>query len=251
MSDINITIPAGSSKRLLTEGKYCDNNIVVTASDNYQQGVEDGKQQAYDAFWGAYQQNGDRTDYSGAFSGISWDDNSFTPKYSMKPKKASNMFAWGDITDLPAALEKAGVTLDFSEVDGSGSSQLFATNTTIRHIGVVDLSNCTTLSYVFVTCASLETIDKLILSDKITSYVSVFEWCSALKNITIEGIIGKSIGFPQSSLLTSESVDSIISALKDLTGATAQTLTFHATVGGKLTDEQKAAISTKNWILVY
>lgn len=33
MSDINITIPAGASKRLLTEGKYCDNNIVITAEE--------------------------------------------------------------------------------------------------------------------------------------------------------------------------------------------------------------------------
>ena len=31
MSDINITIPGGSSKRLPTAGKYCDADIVVTA----------------------------------------------------------------------------------------------------------------------------------------------------------------------------------------------------------------------------
>lgn len=31
MADIPITIDAGTSKRLLTEGKYCDKNILVTA----------------------------------------------------------------------------------------------------------------------------------------------------------------------------------------------------------------------------
>jgi endonuclease I len=48
-----------------------------------------------------------------------------------------------------------------------------------------------------------------------------------------------------------DSVQSIVDALKDLTGATAQTLTFHADVGGKLTDAQKATITAKNWTLVY
>ena len=32
MSDINITIEGGASKRLLTAGKYCDSDIVITAS---------------------------------------------------------------------------------------------------------------------------------------------------------------------------------------------------------------------------
>lgn len=38
MSEINITIEGGKSKRLLTAGKYCNDNIVVTAtdSDNYE-----------------------------------------------------------------------------------------------------------------------------------------------------------------------------------------------------------------------
>lgn len=32
MSEINISIEGGTSKRLLTAGKYCDRDIVVTAS---------------------------------------------------------------------------------------------------------------------------------------------------------------------------------------------------------------------------
>jgi hypothetical protein len=46
-------------------------------------------------------------------------------------------------------------------------------------------------------------------------------------------------------------MQSIIDHLKDLTGQTPQKLTFHATAGGKLTDVQKAAITAKNWTLVY
>ena len=40
MSDINITIPGGSSKRLMTEGKYCDKNIVVTAEGGSQENLD-------------------------------------------------------------------------------------------------------------------------------------------------------------------------------------------------------------------
>ena len=59
------------------------------------------------------------------------------------------------------------------------------------------------------------------------------------------------ITFRQSAKLTTESVQSIIDGLADLTGSSAQTLTLHATVGAKLTDEQKATITAKNWALVY
>ena len=34
MSELNITIPSGKKKRLLTAGKYCEDNIVVTAEES-------------------------------------------------------------------------------------------------------------------------------------------------------------------------------------------------------------------------
>jgi hypothetical protein len=98
--------------------------------------------------------------------------------------------------------------------------------------------------------ATVKTIDKLVVSDKL-KYNSTFNGCSNLENITFEGVIGNSLSFANSSKLTNASVQSIIDCLKDLTGATAQTLTFHATVGAKLTDAQKATITAKNWTLVY
>ena len=51
--------------------------------------------------------------------------------------------------------------------------------------------------------------------------------------------------------LDEESRRDIIGCLKDLTGLETQTLTLHKTVGEKLTAEQKAAITAKNWTLVY
>ena len=51
--------------------------------------------------------------------------------------------------------------------------------------------------------------------------------------------------------LSDETIQSIIDGLADLTEQTTQTITFYATVGAKLTDEQKATITAKNWTLAY
>lgn len=67
----------------------------------------------------------------------------------------------------------------------------------------------------------------------------------------VPGTAKLQLGFSNCSKLTDESIQSIIDGLADLTGQAAQTVTFHATVGAKLTDEQKATITAKNWTLVY
>ena len=63
----------------------------------------------------------------------------------------------------------------------------------------------------------------------------------------VEKSIKASIAFAQSSLLSDESIQSIIDGLA--TVETAQTLTLHADVKAKLTDEQIAQITIKNWSL--
>ena len=94
-------------------------------------------------------------------------------------------------------------------------------------LGAMDLSKCTTVTLAFTSANALKDIEFVPNSIKI------------------------SIGFNDSNLLSDISIQSIIDGLADLTGGTAQTLTLHATVGGKLTDEQKASITAKNWTLVY
>lgn len=53
----------------------------------YEAGQEAGKKTAYDEFWDAFQQNGKRRDYRGAF-GSGWTNDLFKPKYPIKPKDA-------------------------------------------------------------------------------------------------------------------------------------------------------------------
>jgi len=81
---------------------------------------------------------------------------------------------------------------------------------------------------------------------------SSFEDCFELREIRFkEGTLKKSLSIVSSSKLSDDSIQSIIDGLADLTGGTAQTLTFGPTVGGKLTEAQKAAATAKNWTLVY
>lgn len=124
-------------------------------------------------------------------------------------------------------------------------------------------------------CASIQTLDLTEFNAKINNLDMAFFYCINLKKILGEldlsectaigtnafvGMsnlieirfkalsINLSISFSASSLLSAKSVQSIIDGLADLTGADAQTITFHSSI--VLTDEQKATISSKNWTLV-
>lgn len=192
-------------------------SITPFTVDGYDRGVSDGKQAEYDAFWDAFQENGNRRQYNWAFYGTNWIDACYAPKYDIIIEgAATNAFAQTGITDTK-------VTIDISG----------ATNTT----------------GLFSNSVAVATIRKLKVSESTPFAVDTFAWTTALTDITIEGTIGNSIAFPNSNKLTTASVQSIIDHLKELTGAATQTLTFHATVKGNLTDAQKATISAKNWTL--
>lgn len=183
-------------------------------------GYDASTKDAYDKFWDAYQQNGNRLNNSYAFCHSYWNDTIYNPKYPITTNttslNATYMFYRSGITDT-----KVDITIN-------------ATNST----------------GVFYMASSLVTIRKLIVADGV-AFTEWFTSCTALKNLTMAGVISKNISFADCSKLTNESVQTVIDCLKDLSGGTAQKLTLHATVGAKLTDTQKTAISAKNWTLVY
>lgn len=76
-----------------------------------------------------------------------------------------------------------------------------------------------------------------------------FDGAVALQNVRFKPLtIAKSISFRYSSLLTTETIQSILDGLADLTEADTQTLTLHANI--VLTEEQTNTITAKNWTLV-
>ena len=111
----------------------------------------------------------------------------------------------------------------------------------------LDTSNGTNFVSMFYLFGNLTTIPQLDTSNG-TNFYNMFYHCYALKNISfVAGCIKKSISFAQSDKLTDESIQSIIDGLADLTGQTAQTITFHPDVKNKLTEEQIASVTSKNW----
>lgn len=272
MSEHNITLAPGTAKVLHTAGQYCDRDIVVTAEDGdgydkgyadgydtgYGKGIElgvmDGEDAEYNRLWDSLQENGNRTAYNGAFGSV-WNDENFKPKYDIKPQNANHIFRYSGIVDLKGDLEKAGVTLDFSNVSYGQFVQMFETSK-VENVGVIDTRSSAgfSINYMFYGATKLKYIEKWILTDDGKQKFGerdTFGSCGQLEEIRLEGALGCSLSFSSCSKLSSDSVQSIIDHLKDLTGATAQTLTFQAAVGGKLTDAQKAAITAKNWTLVY
>lgn len=178
----------------------------------------------YDTFWDAFQENGNRNIYVEGFTREGWNEVTYNPKYPII----------GGIYGLQSLYSNSCIVDTKVETIVRGTGTLRAT---------------------FNGCVFLKRIHSLVLEVPITDTENAFYSCAALEEINIScvgnGCIATNLNVQPCSKLTSGSVDNIINALKDLTGATAQTLTFHATVGAKLTQAQKDAISAKNWTLVY
>ncbi len=218
----NIQVEGGKSARLPTAGKYCPADILVTATPgkDYAAGYTDGQTAEYHRFWDVLQLNGNASNYQSAFRSSYWTDEIFNPKYPIVCRGGYGSY------------------LTFS-----GATGVTSTKVPIEIYGGE-------LNLTFSGCTNLVTIPLLKLIN-VTKYENPFSKCEKLQNITIDGSIDVNFNISATAVLTNDSVQSIIDHLKDLTGQSAQTLTFHTDVGARLTDAQKATITAKNWTLVY
>lgn len=191
----------------------------------------------YDAFWDSFQNKGKRTYYQQAFEvdvrnedTTMWNNESFKPKYDLKPIEAKAMFGmaqpWSENErkpdtgihgDLVELLEKCGVKLDLSNVTNSWG--IFQESNFTR-LGVLDLSNVTYIHESwFFGCIYLETIDLLIPPKKNNAggNNSNFNRCKSLKNLTLGGNWLKDTDLSYSPL-TLESAISVITHLENYAG---------------------------------
>lgn len=185
----------------------------------YNAGYEKGKAEGginYDTFWDAYQSNGEPMNYQLAFANNRFTNETYNPKY-------------------PIVCSNSNTT----------ARSMFYNNTEITDTKVpIDVSAISTTTVLQLTFAcygtgivsALETIRELRVTES-TDYPNAFMNCIKLKNITITGTIGKSIGLGQSPL-TKESILSVYNALSIT--ATGQTCTFEK-------DMINAAFTTEEW----
>lgn len=132
-------------------------------------------------------------------------------------------------------------------------ARMYVPDNTLEHLTLnVNTSEVTTWNYAFASLNVLKVIDGQPLNFTKTTDTNSFRGFALLEEVRfVKNSFYKTISFAQCPKISNDTIQSIIDGLADLTGGTAQTLTLHATVGGKLTDEQKASITAKNWTLVY
>lgn len=119
---------------------------------------------------------------------------------------------------------------------------------TIELLG--DTSSVTYFANTFRNRKNLESIIGDFDCSSVTSFSDMFMNVYTIKEFFPKaGTIKVSISFSNQANLTDESIQAIIDGLADLTGSDTQTITFHANVKAKLTEEQIATITSKNWTL--
>ena len=167
---------------------------------NYQKswGIQQGRKQEYDTFWGYFQNYGRTQNYQYAFAYDRFDDTTYNPKY---PIKCSN--------------------------GSTASRYIYYSATGITDTKVEIIANSESAEYMFYGCSNLKTIRKLTLTAATKLGTYVFSGCTSLENIEIGGEIGKTVTLAACSELSEASIYSIINALsKTVTG---QTLTLNKT----------------------
>ena len=185
--------------------------------------IESGDNE-YDKFWDSFQRNGNRVNYEYGFGGEGWNDETFKPKYDIKPTQSTYMFSNCGITDMITALKNAGVTFDFSQVK---DTSYLAFNSSITRFPTIDTSSRPNINHFFMGNKNLEYIEKVILkSDGSQTFNDYsFKDNPKLKEIRFEGVIGKSgFNIKDSTLLSKASITSIINALSTTTSGLTVTL---------------------------
>ena len=127
-----------------------------------------------------------------------------------------------------------------------------------------DISNVTKMTSLFYKCRELEMLDLTmwnVLNLTNVDYMLAFcnKLLSLIGNRTIEDVLANNIcalsGLKSSLSLSYTSIDrasirAVINGLADLTGQSTQTLTLGATLMAKLTEEDIAIATSKNWTIV-
>ena len=113
----------------------------------------------------------------------------------------------------------------------------------------IDLPMLTNGNNMFYGCTSLTSFTSNLSS--LTNGYEMFSGCNSLTNVTLSGSLNcNSLSFSGSLKLTVDSLVNIINVLVDRTGQDGYTLRLGSTNLAKLSEEQKAVATNKNWTLM-
>ena len=183
------------------------------------------------------------------FAGAGWNDNTFSPTFSISPNNVEQFFRECKIVDLAGILEKNGVVFDFSNAVNCDS---FAYQSTIIRFPFLDFANASRLSNCFAYLRGEDVHISLNISDsgnqKITS---LFDNSPGLTELRLTGTVGQDgLNLQWSTKLSKASIESVVNALSDT--AAGKTVTFSKTAkeAAFTAEEWAALIATKpNWTI--
>ena len=181
----------------------------------YNSGTEKGKQEEYDKFWDAYQQNGKRTDYKMGFSGYGWTEAVFYPKYDIVVKNSTSMFQQcAFVGNLKERLEECGVEL---RIETAGVSNTFVDCGYVTELPLIDLSRANYIATTFSNMQRLVTLPLILPTANQVNWNNTFHSCKALTNLTLTGKIyertGVALNLSWSKLLSKASIINVIECL--------------------------------------
>ena len=156
-----------------------------------------------------------------------------------------------NVTDIHTIFSSCSNLVDISLLNTSKVNNIagaFSYCSKLTTIPSIDTSNVTNMQTTFGSCSNLVEIP-LLNTSKVNNILNAFFYCSKLTNLGGFQNLSVSLDLHYSTRLTVESLMNVINNLKDLTGGMSQTLTLGATNLAKLTDEQKAVATNKNWVL--
>lgn len=226
-------------------------DVALRAKADYDAVYEAGKKAGggdakYQHFWGALQDNGNRTNYNYGF--YQWRVDAIDPQYDVRPTKTLNMFqnvvAYnGKNLSLPEIESRNGIKFDFSKTTDFGNWLYWGA---IEDLGFVDTTSCPNSN--LAGCSILKRLSIAIKADGSQNFSTAFEGDSGLEELTVvSGVFGSNLNFSWSPL----SKDSILSVFNALsTTTTGLTVTFKKTAveAAFTTDEWNTLIATKtNW----
>ena len=249
---------------------------LTTIAENEQRVYEAGKTTKWNEMWDGLQNsisgvlgNQNHYEYFCAFNKFIIDENTwvFKPKYTIYPQVATSMFqgannmADGTVLypnlkiDLAQWLADLGVELDMSRCTSAG--YMFYCAWIFTRLPVLDLSKCTTTTYML-DYNRIETIDGIITSETTVLSSTMFgTQTQKLTHCPFSGVIACNFNISKLTKLDYESIMSIVSCLKNISGAeTTRTLTLNPTLIAKLeeTEEGRQALlyarDTKGWTIV-
>ena len=206
---------------------------------------ESGAKSEWDRFWDALQTEGTRNNYKYAFS--AWKTDYIRPKYRVIPtdgEALSSTFSGATVLDIEPQY------FDFSKIARGTAGYTFYSCNKLMVFHDLGIPAMKKYEATWAGCDGMTEIECIRVAED-TGFSSVFNYAASLKELRVDGVIGQN-GFDVhwSTLLTHESLMSIINALQDKSGVSG---TWKVTLGtenlAKLSEEEIGIAEAKGWVL--